>query len=91
MNEELIEAIKAEELILMEGYDDCIVGIESRTNTGQRYVVYDRQKVLIKLTREHGMTYDEALEFHEFNQACAWHGCKTPGFVDIYNYEQYNY
>lgn len=82
-----MDIIKDEELLLMEGFDDCIVGIESRASNSERYVVYDRQKVLAKLARENGMSYDEALEFHEFNQACAWHGYKTPGFIDIYNYE----
>jgi hypothetical protein len=28
-----------------------------------------------------GMTYHEAVDFHEFNQACVWMGESTPAFL----------
>jgi len=83
MNDELKEIIKSEDLFTMDGYDDCIVGIGHRAN-GDRFVVYDTQKILHKLIREDGMTWHEAVEFHEFNQANAWVGCKTPAFVETF-------
>lgn len=84
MNNELKEIIESEDLLTMDGYDDCIVGIGSRANSGERFVVYDTQKIILKLIREQGFVYHEAVEFYEFNQACAWHGCKTPAFVETF-------
>ena len=84
MNDELKEIIESEDLLTMDGYDDCILGIGHRANSGERFVVYDTQKVIHKLIREDGMTWHEAVEFHEFNQACAWFGHKTPSFVETF-------
>lgn len=66
-------------LIVMDGFDDCIVGIGTRFH--DVFVVYDLRKVLAKLETE-GMTPEEAVEFHEFNQSGAWVGNHTPAFVD---------
>jgi light-regulated signal transduction histidine kinase (bacteriophytochrome) len=65
-------------LLIMDGYDDCIVGIAEQFN--RVFVVYDRTKVINKLV-EQGMTLEEAEEFHEFNQAGAWMGEGTPAFL----------
>lgn len=82
--DERSDSMDAEEsagLVVMDGYDDCIVGIVDRFGT-EPFVVYDRQKVLAKLMAD-GMSYEEAVEFHEFNQADAWVGKHTPGFIDM--------
>lgn len=84
MNDELKEIIESEDLLTMDGYDDCIVGIGHRANSGERFVVYDTQKIILKLIREQGFVYHEAVEFYEFNQACAWYGCKTPAFIETF-------
>lgn len=68
-------------LAVMDGYDDCIVGIVERFGS-EPFVVYDKQKVLAKLMAN-GMSYEESLEFHEFNQAGAWVGKHTPGFIEL--------
>jgi len=68
-----------EDLLFMDGYDDCIVGICERA--GQPPVVaYDRGKVIGKLMGD-GMTYEEAEEFFGFNQVGAWLGDSTPCFI----------
>lgn len=67
-------------LLVMDGYDDCIVGIGRRFN--DTFVVYDLKKVLAKLQAD-GMTEEEALEFHEFNQVGAWVGGSTPAFLEF--------
>lgn len=65
-------------LLLMDGFDDCIIGV------GQRFsdfaVVYDFERVIRKLMTD-GMSRDEALEFFEFNQLGAWVGERTPIFM----------
>lgn len=65
-------------LLVMDDFDDCIIGVGQRFT--DYFVVYDLKKVLAKLM-EQGMTYDEAVEFHEFNQLGAWVGPRTPVFV----------
>lgn len=66
-------------LIVMNGFDDCIVGVGTRFN--DIFVVYDLRKVLAKLEAE-GMTPEEAVEFHQFHLSGAWVGNRTPAFVD---------
>lgn len=79
MSEVRGEAFDEPPLLTMDGYDDCIIGVAQRFN--EWFVVYDREKILKKLERD-GMSEDEALEFHEFNQAGGWHGSATPAFLD---------
>lgn len=76
----LDESPEAEGLLTMDGFDDCIVGVAYQFN--RSFVVYDRQKVIEKLMAD-GMSHDEAVEFHEFNQAGAWVGDHTPAFLDL--------
>lgn len=67
------------ELMTMDGYDKCIVGIVERF--GQPPIVcYSKPKVLNR-PMEDGMAEDEAVEFLEFNQLGAWMGDTTPCFL----------
>lgn len=66
------------ELLVMDGHDDAILGVGQRFT--DYFVVYDFEKVIAKLMSD-GMTRDEAVEFHAFNQVGAWVGPGTPVFV----------
>lgn len=66
-----------EPLLLMSGYD-CIVGVVRRFN--DTFVLYDRERVLQKMV-DGGMSYEDAVEFFEFNQVGAWMGDATPAFL----------
>lgn len=68
------------ELMVMNGYDDCIVGVVEAFG-GKFSVLYDRSKVIDKLMAD-GMSFEEATEFHEFNQIGAYVGEHTPLFLD---------
>lgn len=68
-----------EELLLMDGFDDCVIGVCSSFG-GESVVAYDYDRVIAKL-ESHGMTYEEAVEYHEFNQAGAYVGERTPVFI----------
>lgn len=68
------------ELLLMDGYNDCIVGICTRIGSDPA-IIYSRKKVIAKLVKQ-GMSVEEAEEFHEFNQAGAWVGKNTPYFLE---------
>ena len=84
MNQTLTETLTdlgAEDALIMDGFDDCILGILERFGIDQPIVVYDREKVIAKLIDRDGMTHEEALDFYYFNQLGAWVGEKTPAFL----------
>jgi hypothetical protein len=68
-----------DELLLMDGFDDCIIGV-CHSFGGEPVVAYDYDRVIASLESQ-GMTYEEAVEFHEFNQAGAYVGERTPVFI----------
>jgi hypothetical protein len=67
------------DLLVMDGFDDCILGVGTRFGS-ESFVIYDYDRVIAKL-QSHGMTYDEAVEYHEFNQLGAYVGDHTPAFM----------
>ena len=68
----------ATDLIRMDGYDDCVVGVVERYGQPPIFC-YDKQKVLSKLQED--MSLEEAEEFFNFNQLGAWVGEGTPCFL----------
>jgi len=66
--------------IKMDGFDDCIVGVCESFGNEPR-IVYDIDLIIQKLMKE-GMSYDDAVEFYEYNQAGAYVGKNTPVFVE---------
>lgn len=78
---ETLTDLGAEDALIMDGFDDCILGILERFGIDQPIVVYDREKVIAKLIDRDGMTHEEALDFYYFNQLGGWHGEKTPAFL----------
>ncbi len=73
-----------EGLLKMDGYDDCLVGVVERFGEDS-YFIYDKELVLEKLQKD-GMSYEDALEYYEFNQLGAYVGERTPAFL-IRDYE----
>jgi len=67
------------DLLLMDGFDDCIIGI-CESFGGESVVAYDYDKVIASLESQ-WMTYEEAVKFHEFNQLGAYVGKRTPVFI----------
>jgi hypothetical protein len=68
-----------EELIKMDGYDDCIIGVGTRCGFDD-ILVYDTQKIINKLMQDN-LTYEEADEYMHFNMIGAYVGERTPIFV----------
>lgn len=66
------------EALVMDGFDDCIVGFCQHNQV----LVYDVQKILAQHVAN-GMTQEEAVEFFEFNQAGAHFGEGTPLFLEM--------
>ena len=79
LSSDLFAGFDADKLMVMDGYDDCIVGVVERF--GQEPIVcYDKEKVLRRLEAD-GMDRDEAEEFFYLNQIGAWMGDATPCFL----------
>lgn len=78
---ELLELYNQDDQMLrMDGYDDCIVGVCCRF--GQVPILaYDYRRVINKLMEEQGMSREEADEWFNYNQIGAWVGDGTPCFI----------
>ena len=72
-------------LVFFDGLDSAIVGVAEVYTQGP-VVCYDRQLCLEALMDSGAMTWDEALEYFDFNVACAFVGPQTPAFLDRYQY-----
>lgn len=68
-----------ENFLIMPGYDDCIAGVGIRFGQDP-IVMYDYDKVINRLMVD-GMSYDDAVEWFEYNMIGAWVGDATPGFL----------
>lgn len=68
------------EALLCDGFDEAIIGMAERINLGP-VVAYDVEKMLDILVKRDGMTYEEAVEYFEFNIRGAWMGDFTPIYV----------
>lgn len=66
------------DLLKADGFDKAIVGVVQRM--GIQAICYDEDKV-IDILMEDGMTYEEAVEYFDFNIAGAWVGESTPFFL----------
>ena len=68
-----------DELISMDGYDDCIVGIVEQFGKPS-ILCYDKLLVIQKMIDD-GASYEEAEEYFEYNQIGAYVGESTPCFL----------
>ena len=80
MKNELKKLIEQyENLIKIDGFDDCIVGVVNRFNQ-EPILCYDYNKVITKLSKD--MSYEDAIEYFDFNIIGAYVGEQTPCFLD---------
>ena len=70
---------KDSEVLFADGFDDCIIGLSC--GYGAQKVVYDYQKVISVLCKD--MSFEDAVEYFEYNIAGAYVGEHTPEFVDV--------
>ena len=74
--DEFIEVHGCDETLRADGFDDCIIGVDSK----QR-LVYDEEKIVKKLMED--MTREEATEFYYFNIEGAHVGEYTPLYMTV--------
>ena len=76
---------RGETVVLADGLDDAFEGFTQRMNE-PLIAVYSLKKVLDILMTRDGMSYEDALEYADFNILGAWVGPQTPIFY--YTMEQ---
>jgi len=72
----------AEGAILLDGFEDCIIGIVEEFGNGRR-ILYDRQKIIDKLQQRDLMTHGEAEEFYDYNILGLHAGEQNAVFLDL--------
>lgn len=72
------------EALLCDGFDDAIIGMAERINLNS-VVAYSVEKMLDIMVNRDGMTYEEALEYYDYNIQGAWMGDNTPIFITNYS------
>lgn len=62
-------------------YEEALIGVAYRAGGMPPVAAYDYEKCIDLLVEQHGMEYDEALEYFEYNTLSAWFGDETPLFI----------
>lgn len=77
-------------MVRAEGYDAAIIGVTDSWsgNCRPRRLVYSGERIVELLMRD-GMTYEEALEYFDFNIANAYVGDDTPIFIWPHHEDNY--
>jgi hypothetical protein len=82
MSREEIEEINPDAL-LCDGFDEAIIGMAERINLGP-IVAYDVDKMLEIMVERDGMSYEDAMEYFDYNILGAWMGENTPVYIQTY-------
>ena len=72
------------EVLFADGWDDCIIGTTDAWCPGGNRpfrVVYSAKLIVEKMMARDGMSYEEAVEFFDFNISGAYVGPRTPVYV----------
>ncbi len=68
----------AEGAILLDEFDDCIIGITEEFGNGPR-ILYSKEKIINKLMED--MSEEESLEYFDFNIIGGYFGEQNPIFL----------
>ena len=71
---ELYKETEVDNLLIADGFDDCIIGVNSEYTK----VIYSYSKCVDVLMNRDEMTKEDAVEWMEFNVVSAYMGEKTP-------------
>lgn len=71
----------AEGAILLNGFEDCIVGVVEEFGNGRR-VLYDKWKIIEKL-QEDSMLVGDAEEYYDYNILGLYAGEQNAVFLDL--------
>lgn len=76
--ESIYEKYPDETFLTLDGFNEAILGVEDN----QMKIVYSTKKIISSLITNDEMTYEDAIEFFDYNIKGAYVGEKTPIFVD---------
>jgi len=79
----LAELYYGEELLFADGFDEAVIGVCRDTYR----VIYDANKMIDILIKDDDMSYEDAIEFLEFNTFYTYVGDKTPIYCNVIKYE----
>jgi hypothetical protein len=68
----------AEGAVILDGFDDCIVGISEEFGNGPK-IIYSKNKIIQKLMV--GIDYEEALDYYYYNILGGYFGEQNPIFL----------
>ena len=72
-----------EEALLADGFEEAFLGV-SEVFGRPPLATYDRDKCIDILIQRDGMTYEEAVEYFDFNVRGAWVGESTPSYLTLW-------
>ena len=78
--EDIIESYPDEKFLQADGFDDALLGVVTDFNSEPR-LAYSKSLCISNLMNQ-GMTYEEAMEYFDYNVSGAYVGEKTPIWVD---------
>lgn len=80
--EDLYDFLENENPIALfaDGFDDAIIGYTERMNQ-KPIVAYSVNKIIEILVNRDGMTYEEAMEYFDYNIGGGWLGEGTPMWI----------
>lgn len=76
---EILEVYQDEELLMVDGFDEAVIGIEAL----RMRLVYDINKMRTILVERDKMTFEEAMDFLDHNVLGSYVGEQTPIYVEI--------
>jgi hypothetical protein len=71
-----------EEALLADGFEEAFLGV-SEVFGRPPLATYDRDKCIDILVERDGMTYEEAVEYFDYNVTGAWVGDGTPIYLTL--------
>ena len=77
--EQILEIFSEDELLKADGFDDAVIGIDAV----KLRLVYDVDKMRSILIDQEGMSFDEAMEYLDYNVLGAYVGEQTPLYIQI--------
>lgn len=73
-------------MLKADGFKDAVIGIGVRCSC-PTLIAYDYEKC-VKVLMEQNMTYEQAVDYMEFNVTGAWVGENTPIFIHKMDMEE---
>lgn len=80
---ELEGVLEESDAVLIEGFDDALIGFVERIGMETPVALYDTERVLEILMETEGMGAEEAVDFFNVNILQAWVGPTSPAFATL--------